>query len=1089
MMALEEKVSLSQTVIEFLIEDDSAKYEDLLTKIQAASLAQNSIRVSEDSLLYHAEFICDRVYYFDSAGDEDDQPLIVRPCMRTLIQLSGITLGKKKATRKIDNRRKTKEKCLAKATTTPLVGNVFESFFREQMDWTEDKFGPATATRRTRCGVCEACQQTDCGKCNCCRDMVKFGGSGRSKKSCVRRKCPNMAVQAADDDEDELIASEDADVLSLDVENLDAVVNDERSVNRHAYKNVEWVGSALKVVDGLIFYSAAIVNGERVFPGFFVTVEPEDTSLPMYVAKVVALWEEGKTGEKLMHVRWFCRATDSVLGETCDDPAELFLIDNCKDLHLSAVVKVVNVKHKPLDPVKWKSQGGRMIEEDRDHTSVCEDDRRSDDTTFWYRYLYRERTGRFEEPPIHHTDATAVNNIKDCFSCVLFDSTREREVPKFGEKFDDGGYKVVTWRDMDIRVGDAVFLQPGTYINRDKTMSEKKFTDKLEEEGITGDDCDYNEETYPEKYRKTKNIIGSNFDTPDPFCIGYIVAIHYYGIISKFLFFSKIYHKIVSFIIASLHIFFFLVIDRNMKAKDVAVKVKRVYRPADIHSGSDYSMQLDYNLVYWSDELHTIELAEVVEKCLLVYNTAGEVPIEEFNQKGLFIMYFKEAYNPALRVFQRPPLEAQSVGSKHRPFSLAVTEPLKALDIFAGCGGLSEGLHQSGVAKTCWAIEFEPTAAQAFRLNNPEAVVFADDCNAILKSAIDGKVTKYKGQSLPPKDGVDLLCGGPPCQGFSGMNRFNSRQYSAFRNSLIVSYLSYCDFYRPRFFILENVRNFVSFKRNMVLKLTMRCLVRMGYQCTFGVLQAGSYGVSQTRRRAFILAAAPGEKLPSFPEPTHVFNRRGCQLSVVVGGRKFHPNFRWNYSAPYRTVTIRDAMSDLPPIANESKQEKMVYGSEPRSHFQRRMRDPFLDQSSVLYDHVCKEMGPLLAARIACIPSKPGSDWRDLPNSEVRLADGTVTVKLRYTHKDKYGAAPDCAMRGVCSCAEGGQCDPLDRQHNTLIPWCLPHTGNRNYNWSGLYGRLDWNGFFSTTITNPEPMCKQVSLHLLERKKLYILPE
>ena len=1077
MMELEEKTFLSQTVIEFLTNDDSAKYEDLLAKIQAASIMPNGVRVSEDSLLHHAEFICDRVYYFDAAGDEDDEPLLVRPCMRTLIQLSGITLGKKRATRKMDKRRKMKEKCCSKATTTTLVGNVFESFFREQMDRSEDIFGPATATRRTRCGICEACQQTDCGKCNCCRDMVKFGGSGRTKKCCVTRKCPNMAVQVADDDDaDELITPADADLFSLDVENLDAVVVvDDRTVNRHAYKNVEWVGSALKVVDGLTFYSAAIVDGERVSPGNFVTVEPEDTSLPMYVAIVVALWEEGKRGEKLMHVRWFCRATDSVLGETCDDPTELFLIDYCKDLHLSAVVKVVDVKHKPLDPVKWKSQGGRMKEENQDQSVLFEDDRHhSDDTTFWYRYLYRERTGRFEEPPIHHPDAAVVaNNIKDCHSCVLFDSMREREVPKFGQKFDDGGYKVVTWHDMDIRVGDAVFLKPDAYTNRNKTRSEKKNSDKLAEEGITGVDSNYNEEIYPEKYRKTKNIIGSNFDTPDPFCIGYIVAIHYYGIIRKLLF-SKIYITKL-FHLSPYYVFF---IDRNLKANDVALKVKRIYRPADTHSESDAALQLDCNLVYWSDELHTIELSEVVEKCILVCNTAAaDVPIEEFDRTGPIVMYFKEAYDPALRAFEPPPLEAQTVGSGHLPFSWTVTEPLKALDIFAGCGGLSEGLHQSGVAKTCWAIEFETTAAKAFRLNNPEAAVFTDDCNAILKSAIDGKVTKYKGQSLPPKDGVDLLCGGPPCQGFSGMNRFNSRQYSAFRNSLIVSYLSYCDFYRPRFFILENVRNFVSFKRNMVLKLTMRCLVRMGYQCTFGVLQAGSYGVSQTRRRAFILAAAPGEKLPSFPEPTHVFNRRGCQLSVVVGGRKFHPNFRWNYSAPYRTVTIRDAMSDLPPIANESKQEKMVYGSEPRSHFQRRMRDPFLDQSSVLYDHVCKEMGPLLAARIACIPSKPGSDWRDLPNSEVRLADGTVTVKLRYTHKDKYSAAPDCAMRGVCSCAEGRQCDPMYRQHNTLIPWCLPHTGNRNYNWSGLYGRLEWDGFFSTTITNPEPMCKQVSFN------------
>lgn len=92
-----------------------------------------------------------------------------------------------------------------------------------------------------------------------------------------------------------------------------------------------------------------------------------------------------------------------------------------------------------------------------------------------------------------------------------------------------------------------------------------------------------------------------------------------------------------------------------------------------------------------------------------------------------------------------------------------------------------------------------------------------------------------------PAGDVELLCGGPPCQGFSGMNRFNSREYSRFKNSLIASYLSYCDYYRPRFFVLENVRNFVSFKRSMVLKLALRSLLRMGYQCTFGVLQVGIY--------------------------------------------------------------------------------------------------------------------------------------------------------------------------------------------------------------------------------------------------------
>lgn len=58
--------------------------------------------------------------------------------------------------------------------------------------------------------------------------------------------------------------------------------------------------------------------------------------------------------------------------------------------------------------------------------------------------------------------------------------------------------------------------------------------------------------------------------------------------------------------------------------------------------------------------------------------------------------------------------------------------PLASLDIFAGCGGLSEGLHQAGAARSRWAIEFEAPAADAFALNNPGAAVFAADCNAIL---------------------------------------------------------------------------------------------------------------------------------------------------------------------------------------------------------------------------------------------------------------------------------------------------------------------------------------------------------------------
>ena len=540
MNELEEKIFLSNIVIELLIEDDTAEYEDLLTRLQAKSLMPNAIKVSEDSLLRYAEFVCDRVYYFDATTAKEDDPLLIlSPCIRTLIQLSGITLGKKKATKKLEKRFKPERKTKAgkhywsKATTTTLVGNVFESFFSDQMEHKEDKFGPTTPQRRTRCGICEACQQTDCGKCNPCRDMVKFGGSGRTKKSCVLRKCPNLIVQVADDD-DEL---SDETLLNSETHWEEMVTMfdvDKHKANKHASKSITWDGSKLKIINNLTFYTAAIVNGVRVVSGDHVAIEPDDSTIPMYIAKVTALWENNKKGEKFLHARWFCRATDTVLGETCDDPRELFLIDDCRDLHLSSIVKVVNVNYKPLDPTKWKTNDGVI---DDLANSILQEQFNHCDTEFWYRYLYNERIGRFEYPTIHSPELV-INNIKDCHCCDILVSKRQREYPILGKKLDKGGYEVVTWRDMDIGVGDAVFLEPNAYGKRNNMKSKNKNINMTKpREDSSRVNCNYKNELYPEKYRKTQNITGSNNDTPDPFCIGYVVAIDYYGVVRKLIFY------------------------------------------------------------------------------------------------------------------------------------------------------------------------------------------------------------------------------------------------------------------------------------------------------------------------------------------------------------------------------------------------------------------------------------------------------------------------------------------------------------------------------------------------------------------------
>ena len=85
---------------------------------------------------------------------------------------------------------------------------------------------------------------------------------------------------------------------------------------------------------------------------------------------------------------------------------------------------------------------------------------------------------------------------------------------------------------------------------------------------------------------------------------------------------------------------------------------------------------------------------------------------------------------------------------------------------------------------------------------------------------------------LPTPGEVEFLCGGPPCQGYSGMNRFNKGNWSQVQNSMVMAYLSFADFYRPRYFLLENVRNFVSHNKSFTFRLTLRSLLDMGYQAS-----------------------------------------------------------------------------------------------------------------------------------------------------------------------------------------------------------------------------------------------------------------
>ncbi|GFH06104.1 cytosine-specific methyltransferase [Haematococcus lacustris] len=358
---------------------------------------------------------------------------------------------------------------------------------------------------------------------------------------------------------------------------------------------------------------------------------------------------------------------------------------------------------------------------------------------------------------------------------------------------------------------------------------------------------------------------------------------------------------------------------------------------------------------------------------------------------------------------------------------------------------------KAGVAVTKWAVEYEKAAADAFALNNPDAKTFCDNCNVLLRAAMEkagvlddcdacddcmeaaAKLSPEYVADLPLPGEVEFIMGGPPCQGYSGMNRFNKGNWSMVQNSMVMAYLSYADFYRPRYFLLENVRNFVSHNKSFTFRLTLRTLLDIGYQVRFGVLNAGNYGVPQSRKRTIIWAAAPAETLPAWPKPRHVFH--SPQLTINLPGGVAYtavPNQPGN-GAALRAVTVRDAIADLPPIANGHAELEVTYTQEPASAFQRFIRG----STTVLRDHICKEMNELNLERCRCIPkNRPGCDWRELQR-----------IIAEDPSREKY-------------------------KGHDLVPWCLPNTADRHNGWRGLFGRLDLDGHFPTSTTDPQPMGK-----------------
>ena len=165
----------------------------------------------------------------------------------------------------------------------------------------------------------------------------------------------------------------------------------------------------------------------------------------------------------------------------------------------------------------------------------------------------------------------------------------------------------------------------------------------------------------------------------------------------------------------------------------------------------------------------------------------------------------------------------------------------KFIDLFSGAGGMSCGLEMAGF-QCLLGVDYDATAIETFQLNHQKANTITGDLREISLETIQEAVGYEK---------IDLICGGPPCQGFSTIGQNNHQDQ---RNFLFGDFLRIIEGLSPDYVIMENVTGLLSRRNESTLKVILDSFRKLGYRVDIRVLSAHHYGVPEKRRRSILLA-------------------------------------------------------------------------------------------------------------------------------------------------------------------------------------------------------------------------------------------
>jgi len=258
------------------------------------------------------------------------------------------------------------------------------------------------------------------------------------------------------------------------------------------------------------------------------------------------------------------------------------------------------------------------------------------------------------------------------------------------------------------------------------------------------------------------------------------------------------------------------------------------------------------------------------------------------------------------------------------------TADFKILDLFCGAGGMSHGMHKNPHFNTEVALDINESLAITLKKNMPEAEVIIGDIKDV--------IVKKKVIDSAKQRGVNMIIGGPPCQGYSMKGKKLGLEDP--RNYLFIEFLNLVDQIQPQVFVIENVKSLLTTSKGWFRDQIISEIEKLDYHVDVGILNATDFGVPQTRDRAIFICCKT--KKITLPHPT-----------------------------VNHLVTVKDAIFDLAYLDSSEGEFEQEYINMPNSEYQKMIRK----NSKKLYNHKASNHASIAIKKLKMIPPEKGKEY------------------------------------------------------------------------------------------------------------------